>query len=264
MNVQPDRLKLTIIGAGNVGTHLALKLREQDYSIIQIYSRKRAKAKALADRCEAEAIADLSELNSNADLYLFAIPDDTLPDLAQQVQLVDKVVAHTSGAAESDALKSVSAFCGVIYPMQSFTRTAEAPAGFPVIVHSALDPVEKILTKVATSLSKNVLHLDDRQRLSLHVAAVLVNNFPNHLYTLAEQLTTFAGVDFEIMHPLLKETTRKALSETPSAAQTGPAKRSDFKTIQAHLELLGDRPFFKDIYLALTESIIEWEKNRVK
>jgi predicted short-subunit dehydrogenase-like oxidoreductase (DUF2520 family) len=262
--VSTDKLSITIIGSGNVGTHLALKLQRHGFRIVQVFSRKRAKAKALADRCGAEAVAELDEINRDADLYLFAVPDDSLSELADELRLEDKVVAHTSGAAAHDLLKPISPFCGVMYPMQSFTRTAEAPEDFPIVVHSTIETVEKILTKVASALSKQVLHLNDSQRLALHVAAVFVNNFPNHLYTLAEQLTHAADVDFQVMHALLRETTRKALSESPATAQTGPAKRSDFKTIQAHLDILSDRPFFKDIYLALTESIIETEKQRAR
>jgi predicted short-subunit dehydrogenase-like oxidoreductase (DUF2520 family) len=257
-----DTLTLSIIGAGNVGTHLALRLHEQGFPIRQVFSRKRAKAKSLADRCEAEAISSLEELDKESDLYLFAVPDDALPELASELDLEEKIAAHTSGAAPADALKECTPFCGVIYPMQSFTRTAETPTEFPVAVHSEVDAVEKVLAKLARSLTKTILLLDDRQRLTLHVAAVLVNNFPNHLYTLADQLLSPAGIDFRVMHPLLIETTRKALAETPIAAQTGPAKRTDYKTIQAHLDLLSDRPFYKDIYLALTESIIETEKQR--
>jgi predicted short-subunit dehydrogenase-like oxidoreductase (DUF2520 family) len=259
-----DTLTITVVGAGNVGTHLAMKLHHQGYPINQVFSRKRAKAKALADKCGAEAISELGELNLDSDLFLFAVPDDSLEELAGLVNLGEKVAAHTSGAAASDLLRHATKFCGVVYPMQSFTRTAETPDDFPVIVHSPVETVGKILAMVARSLTKTVLHLDDRKRLLLHVAAVFVNNFPNHLYALAEQLTASAGVDFDVMYPLMRETTRKAQSEPPSSAQTGPAKRSDFRTIQAHLDLLSDRPFFKDIYLALTESIIDTEKNRAQ
>ena len=257
-----DRLKITIIGAGNVGTHLAMKLHAVGYPIEQVFSRKRAKAKALADKCESEAITELKSIRPDADLYLIAIPDDALPDITSVLQLQDKVAAHTSGAASSSILEPVTPFCGVMYPMQSFTRTAETPADFAVVVHSEVEIVSKILGKVARSLTDNVLHLDDKQRLVLHVAAVLVNNFPNHLYVLADKLLASANVSFDVMFPLLMETTRKALSEPPITAQTGPAKRSDFKTIQAHLDLLNDQPSLKDIYLAITESIIESEKNR--
>lgn len=257
-----DKLRVTVVGAGNLGTHLGLKLHAQGFPIEQVFSRKRAKAKSLADRCAAKSVTALKDISSNADLYLVAVPDDALPAIASELTLKEKVVAHTSGAAPSDALAEVSPFCGVLYPMQSFTRTAESPSEFVVAVNSEIETVTKILTKVATALSDNVLHLNDEQRLTMHVAAVLVNNFPNHLYAIAEGLLNEAEMSFDIMKPLLQETTRKALSESPILTQTGPAKRSDFKTIQAHLDLIKNKPALEDIYMAITESIIESEKKR--
>ena len=257
-----DKLKITIIGAGNLGTHLGLKLHGQAFTIEQVFSRKRAKAKSLADKCGAKSVTALADVSANADLYLVAVPDDALPEVAKELNLPEKVVAHTSGAAPSDALAEMSPFCGVLYPMQSFTRTAESPSEFVVAVNSKVETVVKILTKVAHALSETVLHLSDEQRLTMHVAAVFINNFPNHLYAIAECMLNEAEMSFDIMKPLLQETTRKALSESPALTQTGPAKRSDFKTIQAHIDLIQDKPALEDIYMAITQSIIETEKKR--
>lgn len=105
-------------------------------------------------------------------------------------------------------------------------------------------------------MSRIVYLVSSSERLLLHLAAVLACNFSNHLLALARQLTVSNGLEFGLLTPLIQETVRKALAvPDPATVQTGPARRNDQTTIQAHLALLMDRPLTAEIYKLLTHSI---------
>jgi hypothetical protein len=85
---------------------------------------------------------------------------------------------------------------------------------------------------------------------------VIVNNFVNHLYALAESYCNSEGIDFELLIPLIKETAERVQYITPLQSQTGPALRNDTDTIQKHIELLQKYPALKRIYETFTGSIV--------
>jgi predicted short-subunit dehydrogenase-like oxidoreductase (DUF2520 family) len=91
--------------------------------------------------------------------------------------------------------------------------------------------------------------------LKLHVAAVMVNNFTNHLYKLAEDYCKNEGLDFRQLIPLIEETAERLKTISPADAQTGPAIRHDAPTIEKHLIILEKYPHLKEIYKIMTESI---------
>jgi len=93
------------------------------------------------------------------------------------------------------------------------------------------------------------------ERLKLHVAAVIVNNFPNHLFSLAEQFCRKEKLDFRQLLPLITETVQRLKTSSPSETQTGPAFRNDGETLQRHLEILKNHPQLLHIYKVMTESI---------
>ena len=111
-----------------------------------------------------------------------------------------------------------------------------------------------MIEKAAHSISNVVVPIDSHQRKVLHVAAVFVNNFVNHLYAIGSEICLENEIPFAILKPLIAETAAKIQTLIPSEAQTGPAKRKDQHTIQAHLEVL-QNDNQKAIYRLLTKSI---------
>ena len=96
--------------------------------------------------------------------------------------------------------------------------------------------------------------INSEQRKALHVSAVFVNNFVNHLYQMGNKICTENNVPFEILKPLIQETANKIMTLSPNEAQTGPAIRNDKQTIASHLDFLLDENQ-KNIYQILTQSI---------
>jgi predicted short-subunit dehydrogenase-like oxidoreductase (DUF2520 family) len=162
---------------------------------------------------------------------------------------------HTSGAISMNKLKS-NAKKGVFYPLQTFTKNASIDfSEIPICIEAATKKDENLLKILANSISKNTYLINSTQRKSLHVAAVFVNNFVNHMYYLGEEICNKYNVPFEILHPIIKETASKIESLSPFEAQTGPAKRNDTKTIEEHLAILTANQ--QEIYKLLTNSITQ-------
>jgi predicted short-subunit dehydrogenase-like oxidoreductase (DUF2520 family) len=247
---------VVIIGAGNVGYHLATQLSKKKYTILQVYSRTLERAADIAALCHAQAIDNVKNINTDGDIYLMAIKDDRVEKLALKLKLGQKVVAHTSGSLPTAILSNVSENHGVFYPFQTFSRERKLDLSeVPICIDGNNDFVKEKLVEVAKSLSKNVMSVDEHKRLALHISGVFANNFPNHLFCIAEQILKNEGLSFDLLKPLIAETANKAIDLGPKAAQTGPAKRGDEKIINLHMEFLRHQQNLQQLYELLSHSI---------
>jgi predicted short-subunit dehydrogenase-like oxidoreductase (DUF2520 family) len=198
----------------------------------------------------------LSAINRNAEVYIIAVTDEAIADVIRELKLPGKVVAHTAASVSKDILKNVTEHYGVFYPMQSLRKDMKTLPDMPVFFDGSDDFTKKKLQTLAYSvLEERVAEAGDDARLKLHAAAVVVGNFTNHLYALAEEYCRQEGLDFKLLLPLIEETALRIKDISPKEAQTGPAIRHDSVTIQKHLELLKNHPQLKNIYVLMTESI---------
>lgn len=249
-------IKISLLGFGNLGQHLAVHLNSAEgIDLVQIYSPSQ-KQKSFQG---VELINDLQQLRG-ADLYIAAISDDAIADLSGKLP-PDICLVHTSGTVGMDALSRQSKR-GVFYPLQSFSKNHNVSFDqIPICLESNNTETFVLLESVACKLSKKVVHINSEQRLELHFGAVLVNNFTNHLYALSQKHLKSKGIGFDLLHPLIEETTRKALTLGAISAQTGPAKRGDLNTIQRHLNLINEAQL-KEIYNLLSDSIRDHSKSK--
>lgn len=249
-------MNIVIIGSGNVAAVLGRKFKAAGHTIVQIYSRNASAASLLAYEWDSESTNYKSLISKQADLYLVAVNDDSIPDVVDNLQLPGKVVAHTAASVPMEILKDVSANYGVFYPLQSLRKEMTTLPDVPVFFDGSNEQTRRKLEELAQSISpKQVAAAGDTERLKLHVAAVLVSNFTNHLYTLAADYCRKEGLDFNQLLPLIEETALRVKTMDPREAQTGPAIRHDGATIHKHLDLLEKHPHLKSIYVLLTESI---------
>ncbi len=251
-------MKISIIGAGNVGWHLANRLFEKGHDIDTVYSRNIKNAIALAARVRTKAIDKLEEIKTDSDLYIFAISDNALAEVAEQLpELKNNLVVHTSGATPSSVFKDHFSRYGVFYPLQTFTKEKKVDFdALPLCLYCNNNADFITIKHIGKSICHNIYEVDDKQRSLLHVAAVFVNNFTNYLYTIGEDILQNEKIDFNILKPLILETAQKIQAHPPAQMQTGPAIRRDSKTIQQHLELLEDNPKYKEIYQMMTQQIL--------
>ena len=249
-------MEIIIIGSGNAAAVLGRKFKSAGHHILQVVSRNASAASALAYEWNTVSTNYLSAINPNGEVYIIAVADDAIAEVAKDLKLPGKVVAHTAASVPMDILKSVSKHYGVFYPLQSLRKESEALPDIPVFWEGSDETSKKTLETLAHSISEEkAAEAGDDARLKLHVAAVIVSNFPNHLYSLAEQYCRKEGLEFKQLLPLIEETATRIKDISPAQSQTGPAIRNDEETIQKHLDLLKDYPQLKKIYESFTESI---------
>ncbi len=252
---------ITLIGAGNLGYHLGMRLHASGAEIVQVFSRELAKAQELAEVTGAQPINRLKEVEPGADLYILAVSDGAIAPVAATLRQrlpADSPVVHTSGATPSTALAPYFTKHGIFYPLQTFSRSREPDfSTIPICIYSPDEELEGQLAALGRQFSQNVHRIDDDQRAILHVAAVFVNNFTNHLFHIGHTILEEEKLPFELLLPLIRETVDKIEANRPEDMQTGPARRGDRETIARHLVYLKKFPNFEKVYRALTKNIGE-------
>ena len=249
-------IKVSIIGSGNVAQHLIVALQNSiingaELELVQVFSRQKT---ALSQLLDFNKITDDWSTLAEADLYIIAVSDDAIATVSEQIPYKNKLVVHTSGAISLEILASNNRK-GVFYPLQTFTKNKAVDFKIiPICIESQNASDYQLLQKVAQAISDSVFAINSEQRKSLHLAAVFVNNFTNHLYKIGNDICIENNVPFEILKPLIQETAEKIMRLSPNEAQTGPAIRNDIETINAHLSFLSDENQ-KNIYTILTQSI---------
>jgi len=245
-------IKIVLIGSGNVAHHLIQAFaKNTTIEVIQVFSRQKENLLPLLNSDKTtSAFADLVA----ADLYIIAVSDDAITEVSAQLPFENRLVVHTSGTVSMDALDPKNRR-GIFYPLQTFSKDKAVDfSHIPICLESQNESDFEFLKKVAKSVSDNVHQIKSEQRKALHISAVFVNNFVNHLYQIGQVICIENEVPFEILKPLILETANKVMALSPKDAQTGPAKRNDSKTIQAHLAALTNENQ-KTIYKILTQSI---------
>ena len=249
-------MDIVIIGSGNVAAVLGRKWVAAGHQICQVISRNARNASELAYEWDTESANYLSLIHKEADVYIIAVADDAIAKIAADLRLQGRVVAHTAASVKMEVLKEVTDDYGVFYPLQSLRKEQENIPEIPVYIEAATEKAQKTLEKLALSISKNPgFTADADKRAKLHMVAVLVNNFSNHIFSLAESYCKKEGIDFNELLPLIENTFSRMHEAPPSTLQTGPAIRGDKGTIHTHLELLADHPQLSRLYRFLTESI---------
>lgn len=250
-------MRIVIIGSGNVATVLGRLSRQKGHEVAQVVSRNATHARLLADELNC-ASADYNEkLNDHADIYIIAVADSALQELNSRIHLGNKLVLHTAGSVGKDVLNGISNNYGVLYPLQSLRKEMEYETNIPFLIDGNTADTITLVEDFAKTLSSSISKATDDERLKLHVAAVMVSNFTNHLYALAEDFCKKEHVDFSLLKPLIKETAERIEKFSPAAVQTGPAVRNDIFTIDKHLRILTDHTQLKYMYIKLTDSIMK-------
>jgi len=245
-------IKITIIGSGNVAQHLIDAFAKSNaIEIVQLFSRNQ---KQIIPNLDSGKITNDWKALAEADLYIISVSDDAIAEVSSQLPFENRLVVHTSGSAPLTSLNDKNRK-GVFYPLQTFTKGKAVDfKTIPLCLEVQHEEDFTLLEKVASSISDSIYKIDSHQRKALHVAAVFVNNFTNYLYQLGNDICLENHVSFDILKPLILETAKKVLTLSPQDAQTGPAKRNDNSTINAHEAFLSNENQ-STIYKILTQSI---------
>ena len=249
-------MNIVILGSGNAATHFGQAFQQLGHQIVQIYSKTKANADALAFALQCTATDQLSQLQIDADLYLIAVSDQAIPTVVETMpKPIKGIVVHCSGATDIDVLKQFNNY-GVIYPPQSLSKNKSVDfSGIPFCVEGNNEDNAEILLHLTRTFSPRSILCNSQQRLAIHLSSVMVNNFSNILYQLAYELLEENNLSFDLIRPIILETAEKVQKQVPITVQTGPAIREDLTTQQKHLKFISNKPDLQQIYQLLSHEI---------
>lgn len=241
-----------LIGSGNLAYHLhKALLGSEGVALLGVAARRE---EALSDFDTTVPKLPLGTLVETADLYVLAVADQAIASVVEHYSGGKALFVHTSGAMGLDVLQAVERK-GVLYPLQTFSRKREINfETVPICIESDTESDTALLGRLAKTMSTEVHEISTEKRRSLHLAAVFINNFSNHMVYLGEKLSKENGISEKLLYPLLLETCAKVQELSAYEAQTGPARRGDYQTQKAHLKLLQD-PADRELYQIISESI---------
>lgn len=271
-------MKIVLIGAGNLATHLGKALHAAGHDMVQVFSRTMQSAETLASLLDAEPLTDIAQVRDDADVYIFSVKDSALVQLVAQFCRHDadglgedgavnalrkakkgeheRVFLHTAGSMPMSVFEGMAQHYGVLYPMQTFSKQREVDFSIiPCFVEANDEFAQKQIEGLAREISGRVYQLSSEDRKYLHLSAVFACNFANHCYAISQELLEEHGIPFDVMLPLINETAAKVHEMMPKDAQTGPAVRYDENVIGKQSKLLENHPHFKKVYDSMSKSI---------
>jgi predicted short-subunit dehydrogenase-like oxidoreductase (DUF2520 family) len=247
-----DKPRIAVVGAGKVGSALALLLGGQGYPVAGIASRSISSARWAAEQLGVTATDRPEEVTRDADVVFITTPDRVIAQVASEIYerggfRPEQVVFHTSGAHAADevgAARRAKAYAASLHPLQSFADVKMAMENLPgsyfaLEGHAAALPLAE---RIVMDLGGKSFSIEARDKPLYHAAACVASNYLISLMHLATGLYGRFGLSreeaFEALYPLVKGTINNIGQVGPAPALTGPVARGDEPTLRGHLEVL--------------------------
>ncbi len=254
-----ERLNVSIVGTGRLGTALARALATHDYSIRSLVARRVQSArKAAADLTDKRTDLDDKPATfgankigflPHADLFLISTPDDQIASVARNLSRLDfdpkPVVLHTSGALSSEVLSPLRAkgwSTGSVHPLLSISdrKTAEIEGAFWCVEGDARSV--RLGKRIVRDLGGRSFSIHAADKPLYHAAAVMTSGNVVALFDVALEMMVQSGLTRKtarrILQPLLASTVRSLETKDPAQALTGTFSRGDVETVKRHLATL--------------------------
>ncbi len=242
-------IKLGFIGAGTVGTALAIGLNSRGYPVVAVSSRSKASADKLAQSIEGCRAVDSNQAVADAaDLVFITTPDGIIPQVAAEVKWHEKQsVVHCSGADSTETLepaRKLGAQAGAFHPLQTFASVEQAIENIPgsTFALEAEEPLLTTLKEMTTALNGDCIVLKAEDKVLYHAAAVIACNYLVTLVKLATDLWQTFDVPTnqaaKALLPLLRGTINNIENVGIPQCLTGPLARGDAGTIKKHITAL--------------------------
>jgi len=248
-SIKNKMLKLGFIGAGIVGTALAVRLSSKGYGVVAVSSRSQTSAKRLAQAINGcQAVGNNQAVADAANLIFITTPDDAIASVASAIKWHDgQSAVHCSGADSTDILqpaRKLGVHTGVFHPLQTFASLEQAMENIPgsTFALEAEEPLLTTLKDMAAALGGHWIELKAEDKVAYHAAAVIACNYLVTLVKMATDLwQTFAIPQkqaTQALLPLLHGTINNIDTIGIPQCLTGPIARGDTGTIKKHLTAL--------------------------
>lgn len=264
------KLRITIVGAGNVASALATSLRDAGYKIGQIISRAGAsslrRAKLLAR--QARTVATTAEqVLITSDVVWFCVPDKSIADAAKSLAAAadwhGKIALHSSGALTSDELATLrrrGAAVASAHPLMTFVRNSRPSlAGVPFAIEGS-PKAAHAARAIVLDLGGKPFSIEKRHKEAYHAWGMFASPLFTALLAASECVAEAAGISRKTARnralPILKQTLANYERLGAPGAFSGPIARGDVATVRKHLSVLQKIPQAKDVYLALARAAL--------
>lgn len=242
---------LGIIGAGKVGTALAVLLSRSGCEVRTVFSRTEANGRRLAEVIGAQTTPSAAAAAEGADLILLTVPDDSIEAVALGLQDVDwtgKGAVHTSGALDASCLEALAArgaMTGSFHPVFPFASLEQSLAGLPgaaFAIETRSPVLHDWLGGLAEAIGSSWFDVPGDKKALYHCALVMASNYLVTLYAVAEQMLAALGVEptaiRRALNTLVQGTADNLRDQGIPLALTGPLTRADAGTVRSHLRAL--------------------------
>lgn len=234
--------------------HALAELFRRNHSIVQIISRNKKTGLALAKKLKATYSSSLKDISSTADFYFLAVPDDSIQKISKSLTKFKGIVVHHSGAKPMNEIKSNQQ--AVIYPLVSLQQDSILNKKSTLIFVQAKHASHLVLIdELFKGLLPQIHVTDNHSRQKMHLAAVIANNFTNHLLLKADEMTGGNPLIRQLLIHLAQQSVDNLKKGENKKRQTGPARRNDRQTMASHLKLIKKNKKLTKIYLSLSQSI---------
>ncbi|MEI7828156.1 MAG: DUF2520 domain-containing protein [Prolixibacteraceae bacterium] len=249
-------MRIVLLGTGNLATRLGLAFHAKEVEIIQVFGRNESIGVHLSKQLGCSFTSLKQEIKTDADFYFLAVTEEAIPEILINSPISNQLIIHTSGSVSMEMLAAFSINYGVFYPLQTLSKQKEVDfSTIPICIEANSTDNLKKLNELAYLISGQVFHIDSAKRRQLHLAAVFVCNFVNHLYSIGAHLLQDQNLDFDILKPLILETAQKVMTFPPEEVQTGPAVRGNEAIMEIHLKMLEQYPEWQNIYSLISQDI---------
>lgn len=263
------RPKIAIVGAGNLGSFLAVTLRAAGYQVSEIVSRAgsspRQRARALARRVEARSVV-AGESEISASVIWLCVPDGEIAACVRSLAAVNwtgKIALHSSGAVSSDELaflRKRGARVASVHPMMTFVpgvRPSLKGVGFAVEGDREAVPVAR---RIVTKLGGESFMIAKKDKAMYHAWGTFASPLLTALLAMSERVAEAGGVPRARARrwvvPIVRQTVENYAQQGAARGFSGPIVRGDTATVRKHLRILRAVPAAREIYLALARSAL--------
>jgi len=260
------KLDFVIIGCGNLAWHLAKKITKSKTHSLAIYNHQNnALLQQFKEKFNCNVYSSLEKISKTADYYFICVSDKAISNVVKKIKpsKPNALLMHTSGSQPLNKLGSKQNNIAVFYPLQTFSQHDKINwSHVPIILEAGNEKSMNEVTSLAKLFSSKIVSLEYSERLQLHLAAVLVNNFTNALYVEAfKLLPNINEQNHNLLFPLMEQSVKKLKRVHPLNAQTGPAKRKDLEVMSKHIKIIGNNIALKNIYQLMSQLILSQQKN---
>jgi predicted short-subunit dehydrogenase-like oxidoreductase (DUF2520 family) len=267
-------IKLGFIGAGKVGTALAVRLSKKGYPVVAVHDVKPDAARYFSGVVSGSRVVDSKQaVADEADLVFISTTDNFINPTASEVKWrAGQMVLHCSGANTTALLepaRQLGAKVGVFHPGLAFTDKEQAienitGATFDI---EAEEPLSSTLKELAAALDGDWVEVKAVDRPVFHVAEELCALFFYVNYKVAVKMMDAIGLNEEqankVLLPLMKATVRNIEAFGTNQVLPGPVDRGDEETIKKHINGLVSTfprglPLYRELALQNTYLAEEW------